>query len=130
MIEDILLKVNKPGRYIGQEWNVSRKDFDKADIKFALCFPDLYEVGMSNLGLRIIYDILNNIPDVTCERFFSYDTDMEILSRSGNKGILSLESSRRLKDFDIIGFSLGSELDYTSGQVTQGIILSFFWNLF
>jgi len=114
MIEDLLLNVMKPARYIGQEWNVSRKDFDSANIKFALCFPDLYEVGMSNLGLRIIYGILNNIPDVACERFFSYDTDMESLSRSGNLGILSLESKKRLKDFDIVGFSLGSELGYTN----------------
>ena len=65
MLDNILLQVKKPARYIGQEWNVSRKDFAKADIKFALCFPDLYEVGMSNLGARIIYGILNNIEDVS-----------------------------------------------------------------
>ncbi len=114
MTDDILLQVNKPGRYIGREWNVSRKDFDQAYIKFALCFPDLYEVGMSNLGLRIIYSILNNIPDVACERFFSYDVDMENSARASGSGILSLESSKKLKDFDIIGFSLASELGYTN----------------
>jgi len=114
MLEDILLQVNKPARYIGQEWNVSRKDFDKARIKFALCFPDLYEVGMSNLGLRIIYSILNDIEDVVCERFFSCNEDMENSLRNNNLEVFSLESRRRLREFDIIGFSLGSELGYTN----------------
>ena len=72
MLEGILSQINKPGRYIGEEWNISKKDFDKAEIKFALCFPDLYEVGMSNLGMRIIYGILNNIDDVAFERIFSF----------------------------------------------------------
>jgi len=114
MNDDILLQVQKPARYIGEEWNVSRKDFDKAAIKFALCFPDLYEVGMSNLGIRIIYGLLNHIPDVACERFFSLAADLEQILRSQNREIFSLESKKRLKDFDIIGFSLASELDYTN----------------
>lgn len=112
--DDILLGVQKPARYIGQEWNVSRKEFDKAGVKFALCFPDLYEVGMSNLGIRIIYGLLNRIPDVVCERFFSVGTDLEQVLRSQNKEIFSLESKKSLRDFDLIGFSLGSELDYTN----------------
>ena len=114
MLEDILLQVNKPARYIGGEWNLPKKDFTQAEIKFALCFPDLYEIGMSNLGMRIIYGILNNIPDVSCERFFSPDCDLEKILRSNNIQILSLESKSRLKDFDIIGFSLGYELNYTN----------------
>lgn len=114
MQEDFLLQVNKPARYIGEEWNVSRKDFESAEIKFALCFPDLYEVGMSNLGIRIIYSILNNIPDVACERFFSCGLDMEKILRSNSENPLSLESKKALRDFDIVGFSLGSELDYTN----------------
>jgi radical SAM family uncharacterized protein len=114
MYEEILLQVNKPARYIGYEWNIPKKDFDNSYIKFALSFPDLYEVGMSNLGLRIIYGILNDIPDVTCERFFACNDDMERMLRANQKEILSLESRRRLKDFDLIGFSLGSELDYTN----------------
>jgi radical SAM family uncharacterized protein len=113
-MEDILLKVNKPARYIGREWNVSEKNFEQAKIKFALCFPDLYEVGMSNLGIRIIYGILNSIPDVTCERFFAVAADMEYELRNRQQEILSLESRRRLKDFDFIGFSLGYELSYTN----------------
>ena len=114
MLEDILLQVNKPAQYIGGEWNVPKKDFQKAEIKFALCFPDLYEVGMSNLGARILYGILNNIEDVACERFFSVGIDMESLLRSRHLEILSLESHKRLQEFDMIGFSLGYELDYTN----------------
>lgn len=114
MLEDLLLQVNKPARYIGEEWNVSRKDFASANVKFALCFPDLYEVGMSNLGVRIIYSLLNNIPDVVCERVFSCDLDFDKIIRENNKELLSLESKKPIRDFDIVGFSLGSELDYTN----------------
>jgi len=114
MIENFLLQVNKPARYIGGEWNVSRNDFSKAEIKFALCFPDLYEVGMSNLGLRILYGILNNAPGVCCERFFSCAEDMEKLLRAQGREIFSLESGKPLRAFDLIGFSLGSELNYTN----------------
>jgi radical SAM family uncharacterized protein len=114
MLEDVLLEVNKPGRYIGQEWNVAKKDFDKSSIKFALCFPDLYEVGMSNLGMRILYGILNNAEDVCCERFFSPDIDMEKSLHSKQLQIFSLESQKKLKEFDFIGFSLGYELSYTN----------------
>ena len=114
MYEDILLKVNKPAQYMGQELNSAKKDFDKAYIKFAISFADLYEVGMSNLGLRIIYGVLNNIPDVACERFFSPNQDMEDILRAQRRQILSLESRRKLNEFDLVGFSLGSELDYTN----------------
>jgi len=114
MLEDILLQVNKPGRYIGKEFNLPKKDFDKSYIKFALCFPDLYEIGMSNLGIRIIYSILNTLPDVVCERFFSCASDMEKVLRDNNMEICSLESRRGLKEFDFVGFSLGHELSYTN----------------
>lgn len=113
-MDDYLLQVHKPARYIGQEWNISKKDFAKAYIKFALSFPDLYEIGMSNLGLRIIYGVLNNITDVACERIFSCEYDMEQVLQKSNKELLSLESKKRLREFDIIGFSLGSELNYTN----------------
>jgi len=112
--DDILLQVNKPGRYIGKEFNLPKKDFDKSDIKFALCFPDLYEIGMSNLGIRIIYAILNNLDDVVCERFFSCAPDMEKILRDKNMEIYSLESKKRLREFDFVGFSLGHELNYTN----------------
>lgn len=114
MFEEILLQVRKPGRYIGQEWNVVKKDFDQSQVRFALCFPDLYEVGMSNLGIRIIYSILNSIPDVCCERFFSPAIDMENILRKNNLEIFSLESKKPLRSFDIIGFSLGYELSYSN----------------
>jgi radical SAM family uncharacterized protein len=112
--EDILLQVQKPARYLGREWNVSRKEFDKAAIKFALCFPDMYEVGMSNLGIRILYGILNKQEDTVCERLFSPGTDLENLVRGGKTDLVSLESQRKLREFDIVGFSLGSELCYTN----------------
>jgi radical SAM family uncharacterized protein len=114
MLEEFLLQVRKPAQYIGREWNVTKKDFAQSEIKFALCFPDLYEVGMSNLGVRIIYGILNSIPDVCCERFFSPALDMEGILRNRNLGILSLESKRSLREFDMVGFSLGYELTYTN----------------
>jgi radical SAM family uncharacterized protein len=114
MLDDILLQVKKPAQYIGGEWNAAGKDFEKCNIKFALCFPDLYEIGMSNLGLRIIYAVLNNIEDVCCERFFAPGLDMESILRKQRREILSLESKKRLSDFDIIGFSLSYELSYTN----------------
>ncbi len=114
MYEDFLLQVRKPAQYIGREWNASFKDFDSCSVKFALSFPDLYEIGMSNLGVRIIYGLLNSIPQVVCERFFSVGSDMENILRSSGKEILSIDSGRKLGDFDIIGFSLGSELNYTN----------------
>jgi len=124
MLEDILLQANKPGRYIGNEWNSPKKDFDRAGLKFALCFPDLYEIGMSNLGLRIIYGIINNLPGVACERFFSPASDMEKVLQDNNMEILSLESKRPLREFDIIGFSLSYELCYTNvlSMLAQGKI--------
>jgi len=114
MIEDILSQVQKPGRYIGQEWNSSKKDFGKSDVKFALSFPDLYEVGMSNLGLRIIYNLLNGIEGVCCERFFSPGIDLEGILLSSGVELFSLESKKPLKEFDMIGFSLGYELTFTN----------------
>ncbi|MFA5356812.1 MAG: TIGR03960 family B12-binding radical SAM protein [Candidatus Omnitrophota bacterium] len=114
MYEDILLDVKRPGQYIGKEWNSSGKDFDNALIKFALIFPDLYEIGMSNLGVRIIYGLLNGISDSVCERFFAPDIDLEKILRLNKREILSLDSRRRLMEFDLAGFSLGSELGYTN----------------
>lgn len=113
-MNDFLLSIKRPGRYIGKEWNVVKKDFDTAEIKFALSFPDLYEVGMSNLGLRIIYYLLNKIPDVVCERFFACDQDLETVLRSKQKKLFSLESRKNFQDFDMVGFSLGYELSYTN----------------
>ncbi|MFH1507123.1 MAG: TIGR03960 family B12-binding radical SAM protein [Candidatus Omnitrophota bacterium] len=113
-MDDFLLQVKRPGQYIGEEWNICHKDSNQADIKFALCFPDLYEIGMSNLGVRIIYDLLNKKSGVACERFFHPDKDLENILRTQGLGISSLESGKKICEFDIVGFSLGFELCYTN----------------
>ncbi|MFA5100873.1 MAG: TIGR03960 family B12-binding radical SAM protein [Candidatus Omnitrophota bacterium] len=112
--DEFLLGVRKPARYIGSEWNVSKKSFDQAAVRFALCFPDMYEVGMSNLGIRIIYSVLNTIPDVCCERVFVPDIDMAQALRDKALPLFSLESQKEVRAFDILGFSLGYELSYTN----------------
>jgi len=114
MLNDILSQVHKPAQYIGSEWNVSKKDFASSGIRVALGFADLYEVGMSNLGLRIIYGLLNEIPDTCCERFFYPEADMQAILKEKGMPLFSLESQRGLNEFDIIGFSLGSELNYSN----------------
>jgi radical SAM family uncharacterized protein len=114
MEHDILLQVRKPARYIGSEVNSSHKSNAGKIISFALCFPGLYEIGMSNLGLRIIYGLLNNRKGCSCERFFLPDTDMLSLIKEKEADLVSLESRRLLGEFDIIGFSLQHELDYTN----------------
>ncbi|MFQ5901463.1 MAG: TIGR03960 family B12-binding radical SAM protein, partial [Thermodesulfobacteriota bacterium] len=111
---EILPFVRRPGRYIDREINSIKKDLNKIGLKFALAFPDLYEVGMSHLGLQILYSILNNHPDVACERVFSPEMDMEVMMRERGMPISSLESSLPLREFDLIGFSLQYELSYTN----------------
>lgn len=112
--DDILLNVKKPGRYIGNEFNVVKKDLSEVDLKFALCFPDLYEIGMSYLGIKILYGILNALDYVACERVFAPDLDMEKVLRERGLPLFSLESKLPLADFDIIGFSIGYEMTYTN----------------
>ncbi|MFA5223703.1 MAG: radical SAM protein, partial [Candidatus Omnitrophota bacterium] len=114
MIEDLLLGVHRPGQYLGNEWNACKKADGSYSISFALGFPDLYEIGMSNLGLRIMYGVLNNIPDVSCERFFAPEADMEAALKNNGRRFSSWESGRELIGFDFLGFSLGSELNYTN----------------
>ncbi len=110
----VLYEVTKPGRYTGGEWNSIVKRWDKVPIKIALAFPDVYEVGMSNLALPILYKILNEQPDVLAERVFAPWLDMEAKMRERHIPLFSLESKRPLREFDIIGFSLGYELTYTN----------------
>jgi len=112
--DEILLGVRKPSQYIGGEWNVARRDFNSAELKFALCFPDLYEVGMSNLGMRIIYGLLNSQEKLICERFFAPNIDFEAVLRKNSEECFSLESRKTLREFDIAGFSLAYELCYTN----------------
>ena len=111
-LKKLLLKVEKPTRYMGGELNSIVKN--DAEYKFALCFPDVYEIGMSHLGSRILYNILNKREDTLCERVFTPWSDMENLLRENNLPLFSLESKRPLCDFDIIGFSLLYELSYTN----------------
>jgi len=112
--DEILYQVTKPARYTGGEWNSIVKDWDKTNIKFALCYPDLYEIGMSNMALPILYDLLNNQPDVLAERVYAPWIDMEAAMRRASIPLLSLESKHRLKGFDIIGFSLDYELTHAN----------------
>ncbi len=108
-----LLKVSKPSRYTGGEVNSVVKDLNRVRLKFALAFPDVYEVGMSYQGMQVLYQILNREPDIACERVFAPWPDMEQILRSGSLTLTSLESCRPLKGFDILGFSLLYELNYT-----------------
>ena len=109
-----LTQVRKPGRYLGTEINAVHKDWQKARVRLALIFPDLYEIGMSHLGLSILYHIVNSNPDFLAERAFVPDLDLEELLRRENYPLLSLESQRPLREFDILGFTLPYELCYTN----------------
>lgn len=111
-IERILPKVQKPARYTGGEYGQIMKDKSKVDLRFALCFPDTYEIGMSNLGMRILYGVLNNMDGVWCERVFEPWRDMADEMRKANIPLYALESGDAIKDFDIIGFSVGYEMSY------------------
>lgn len=114
MYEDFLPLVAKPARYIDTEINAVHKDISKVRTSVCLFFPDTYEVGMSHLGLRILYDILNSREDTVCERVFSPWTDYEALLRKAGRPLRSLESNTPLKEFDIIGITLQYELSYTN----------------
>ncbi|MBI5233987.1 MAG: TIGR03960 family B12-binding radical SAM protein [Deltaproteobacteria bacterium] len=113
-LKDLLITVRKPSRYIGSEVNSVVKDPSKVALSFALGFPDAYEVGMSHLGIQILYQILNSHEDIACERFFAPWTDMEALLRKTGERLATLETKRPLKDFDIVGFSLQYEMSYTN----------------
>ena len=112
--DSILQKVSRPARYTGGEWNSVVKDWETAEVRVALSYPDIYEIGMSNLALFILYDLLNKQPDVLAERVYAPWIDMEAALRQASIPLLSLESKRSLAEFDIIGFSLGYELTYTN----------------
>ncbi len=113
-IKDFLPLVRKPSRYIGGEVNSVKKDLSKVSLKFALGFPDAYEVGMSHLGLQILYQILNSREEIACERVYAPWTDMEELLRKKSMRLTTLESSIPLNALDIMGFSLQYELSYTN----------------
>jgi len=112
--DSVLSKVNRPARYTGGEWNSTVKDWEKTPLRFAFAYPDVYEIGMSNMGLAILYETLNARADMLVERVFAPWSDMEAELRSHRLPLFSLESRRPLGDFDVIGFSLGYELTYTN----------------
>lgn len=113
-VEKILQYVQKPARYVGGELNSVIKDANKVDIRYAFCFPDIYEIGMSHLGMKILYGLVNEREDAWCERVFAPDVDMEEQMRKHNVPLFALESGDYIKDFDMIGFTLMYELCYTN----------------
>ena len=112
--DHILCKVEKPSRYVGGELNEVIKDPKDVDIRFAFCFPDVYEVGMSHLGTRILYHTINQRPDTYCERVFAPWPDMEVELRKNDISLYSLETKEPLANFDILGFTLQYEMSYTN----------------
>lgn len=112
--ERILKKVEKPARYTGGEWGQIVKDKNTVDVRFAFCFPDTYEIGMSNLGVRILYDVLNARADTWCERVYAPWVDMEACMREEHIPLWAHESGDPVSEFDIVGFSLQYELCYTN----------------
>ncbi|MEA3416899.1 MAG: TIGR03960 family B12-binding radical SAM protein [Thermodesulfobacteriota bacterium] len=112
--QDILPLVERPSRYLGTEINSIKKDLDKVKLKVALAFPDLYEIGTSHFGLQILYHILNKHKEIAAERVYAPDLDMESYLKSSHIPLVSMESHSPLKNFDIIGFSLLYELNYTN----------------
>ncbi|MBQ6815924.1 MAG: TIGR03960 family B12-binding radical SAM protein [Clostridia bacterium] len=113
-LEKLMLSVQKPGRYSGGEINSVYKNKDEVDVRFAFCFPDTYEIGMSHLGMKILYSLFNSRNDIWCERVFAPWVDFEKVLRDNNIPLFALESRDPIKNFDIIGFTLQYELSYTN----------------
>ena len=113
-LERILLQVQKPSRYTGGELGSVVKDPEKVDVRFAFCFPDVYEVGMSHLGMKILYALTNARENYWCERVFAPDQDMEQLMRERGIPLYGLESLDAIGEFDFIGFTLQYEMSFTA----------------
>ncbi len=112
--DEILLSIEKPARYIGNEVNMVRKDLKDIDIRFAMCFPDVYEIGMSHLGIQILYDMFNKREDVYCERVYSPWTDLDRIMRKEQIPLFALESQDPVKEFDFLGITIQYEMCYTN----------------
>lgn len=112
--EQILPRVIKPIRYQGNEFNAVHKNWEETPVRMVFAFPDLYEVGMSHLGLQILYGLVNDEPELLMERTFAPWTDMEELLRKKKVPLFSLESYRPVKDFDFLGFTLQYEMSFTN----------------
>lgn len=112
--DEILMQVEKPARYIGNEVNAVIKDKEQVDIRFAMCFPDVYEIGMSHLGIQIIYDMLNQFEDVWCERVYSPWVDLDAIMRKEQIPLFALESQDSIRNFDFLGITIQYEMCYTN----------------
>lgn len=112
--DEILMSVEKPARYIGNEINMVKKDLDEVDIRFCMCFPDVYEIGMSHLGIQILYDMFNQWEDTWCERVYSPWPDLDKIMRDKEILLFALESQNPVKDFDFLGITLQYEMCYTN----------------
>jgi len=112
--DEILLSIEKPARYIGNEVNMVRKDLKDVDVRFAMCFPDVYEIGMSHLGIQILYDMFNRMDGVYCERVYSPWTDLDAIMRKENIPLFALETQDPIKDFDFLGITIQYEMCYTN----------------
>ena len=112
--DEILMKVEKPARYIGNELNSIVKDKEKIDIRVAMCFPDVYEIGMSHLGIQILYDMFNKREDIWCERVYSPWSDLHKIMKDENIPLFGLESQEPIKNFDFLGITIQYEMCYTN----------------
>ena len=112
--DELLLSIEKPSRYIGGENNCVYKDKDKVNVRFAMCFPDVYEIGMSHLGIQILYDVFNRMEDVWCERVYSPWPDLDAIMRKKHLPLFALESQDPIKDFDFLGITIQYEMCYTN----------------
>ena len=112
--DEILLSVEKPARYIGGEINMVVKNPADVAIRFCMCFPDVYEIGMSHLGIQILYDMFNQRDDIYCERVYSPWPDLDRIMRRENIPLFALESQQPIKDFDFLGITLQYEMCYTN----------------
>ncbi len=112
--DEILMKIEKPARYIGNEVNMIKKNPEDMDIRFCMCFPDVYEIGMSHLGIQIIYDVINKREDAYCERVYSPWPDLDRIMREKQIPLFSLETQTPVKEFDFLGITLQYEMCYTN----------------
>ncbi len=112
--DDILMKIEKPARYIGNEVNAVYKDKSQVDVRFAMCFPDVYEIGMSHLGIQILYDMFNSMEGLWCERVYSPWVDLDKIMREEQIPLFALESQEPIKDFDFLGITIQYEMCYTN----------------
>jgi len=113
-IDELLTRVSKPARYTGGEWNSVTKDWNSTTVHMALAYPDAYDIGMSNMGIGILYDLLNKVGDVSCERVYAPWEDMETEMRRDDVPLWSLETRTPIRDFDVLGFTLQYEMTYTN----------------